>query len=71
MKTLVRDIKKGDVFTYVQDCDVLGQPINSEPVCALADAVLEGKVVFIAYRNFNSRLIFNANSTVEKIDGPE
>lgn len=41
-----RDVKKGQKFKYIVDCDFTGQPIYNK-VYATSDAVVSGDAVFI------------------------
>lgn len=65
-----RDVKKGQKFKYIVDCDFTGQPIYNK-VYATSDAVVYGDAVFIEVAVAETLRLFyktDINSDVEIIN---
>lgn len=72
MQVLAQDIKVGDTFKYVCDCDLFGKPIMSQPILASDDAIIIGGTVMIPFGGDEGRCFMASfGSKVEKIDGTD
>lgn len=72
MYVLAHEIKEGDTFKYVCDCDLFGKPIMSQEILASDDAIVIGGRVMIPFGGDEGHTYMASfGSKVEKIDGTD